>query len=175
MPACAPTHAKLLRHRRVRPRACVPMADAVGSLDRLGSALVDAFDPELYGLPWYASIDDRVVRAVRSNQAIGLVDAAVSHLGALGEAARQVRELVGPNGRTIPTPAEVEARSEMERIPVEITDALRAIGSPARGSPEPDAASPASAMPGGAGSGGSSKTRPWASLHRAGRTACPST
>src|SRR5437867_1715519 len=59
MPACAPTHAKLVRHRRVRPRACVPMADAVGSLDRLGSALVDAFDPEVYGLPWYASIDGR--------------------------------------------------------------------------------------------------------------------
>jgi hypothetical protein len=63
------------------------------------------------------------------NQAIGLVDAAVSHLGALGEAARQVRELVGPNGRTMPTPEEVEARSEMEHIHVEITDGLRAAGS----------------------------------------------
>jgi hypothetical protein len=104
-------------------------ADALDGLARLGAALADAFDPDVYGLPWYASIDDRVVRAVRSNQAIGLVDAAVSHLGALGEAARQVRELVGPNGRTMPTPVEVEARSEMERIHVEITDALRAAGS----------------------------------------------
>jgi hypothetical protein len=37
-----------------------------------------------------------------------------------------VRDLVGPNGRTMPLPNEVEARAELERIHVEITDALRA-------------------------------------------------
>jgi len=104
-------------------------ANGQDALNHLGGVLADAFDPAAYGLPWYASIEDRVVRAVRSNQAVGLVDAAVSHLGALGEAARQVRALVGPNGRTMPTPAEVEARAELERIDVEVTDALRAAGS----------------------------------------------
>jgi hypothetical protein len=103
--------------------------DADRALARLEAALVDAFDPGIYGLPWYVSIEDRVVRAVRSNQAIGLVDAAVSHVGALGESARQVRDLVGHNGRTMPLPNEVEARAELERIHVEITDALRAAGS----------------------------------------------
>src|SRR5690242_16599574 len=104
-------------------------AGAHEALARLAQNLADAFDPDAHGLPWYASIDDHVVCAVRSNQAIGLVDAAVSHLDALGEAARQVRDLVGPNGRTMPTPEELEARAEMERIHVEITDALRAAGS----------------------------------------------
>jgi hypothetical protein len=100
-----------------------------GGLPRLGALLDASFDPDQFGFPWYGRIEDRAVRAVRSNQAMSLVDAASAHAQALTEAARQVRDLVGPNGRTMPTPQEVEERRNLQRIQVEITDALRAAGS----------------------------------------------
>jgi hypothetical protein len=102
---------------------------AQARLSAVATSLGDAFDPESFGLPWYASIEDRAVRVVRSNQAIGLVEAARAHIDALIEAARQVRELVGPNGRVMPTPDEVDGLRTLSRIHVETTDALRAAGS----------------------------------------------
>src|SRR5690242_15262920 len=104
------------------------LAAARRCLTRLGDALDDAFDPDVYGLRWYGSIEDRVTRAVRSNQVIGLVEAAEAHLDALAIATAEVRGLVGPNGRTMPTPTEVDQRAELDRVYVETTDALRAAG-----------------------------------------------
>lgn len=99
------------------------------ALARLDRELVDAFEPELYGFPWYASIDDPATRGVRSNQAIILTDAAAAHLEALADAAEQLRDLVGPNGRVMPTSAEAEERRRFGRVQAEITDGLRAAGS----------------------------------------------
>jgi hypothetical protein len=63
------------------------------ALSGLGRDLAEAFDPSLYGFPWYTSIEEVAVRAVRSNQVIDLVDAAAAHLDAPLEAASHVREL----------------------------------------------------------------------------------
>jgi hypothetical protein len=76
-----------------------PEEQGKGSVGVLGESLSEAFDPDQYGFPWYRSFEDPEIRAVRSNQAIGLVDAAAAHLDALLDSASQVRELVGPNGR----------------------------------------------------------------------------
>ena len=105
------------------------IADGLQALAELERKLVDAFEPEIYGFPWYTSIEDAATRAVRSNQAITLTDAAVAHLEALADAADQLRELVGHNGRVMPTPAETEERRQLDRVQVEITDGLRAAGS----------------------------------------------
>lgn len=47
----------------------------------------------------------------------------------VGRRRQAVRLLVGPNGRTMPTPEDGPARQVTERIYVEITNALRAAGS----------------------------------------------
>ncbi len=53
------------------------------SIEALDAALTEAFDPSGFGFPWYRSIEDEEVRAVRSNQAIGLLDAASANIDAL--------------------------------------------------------------------------------------------
>jgi hypothetical protein len=99
------------------------------SLTQLDDALAEAFDREQHGFSWYASIQDPKVQVVRSNQLISLVDAADSHLDALGDAAQQLREVVGPNGLTMPAVDDADERAKHVRVSVEITDGLRAAGS----------------------------------------------
>jgi hypothetical protein len=99
------------------------------SLEALDAALTEAFDPDEFGFPWYESIEDVEVRGVRSNQLIGLRDAAAAHLQALQFAAEELRNLVGPNGRTMPAKTNPQEVRDHERIKIEITDCLRAAGS----------------------------------------------
>ncbi len=110
-------------------RRVTRLDDARAVLSELDDALAEAFGADHHGFPWYASIQDPKVQVVRSNQAIAVVDAAQAHLDALAEAARQLRKVVGPNGRTMPTPGDAVELAQHDQVWVEITDGLRAAGS----------------------------------------------
>lgn len=99
------------------------------ALTKLDAATSGAFDSEARGFAWFAAISDPAVRVVRSNQVIELIGTSRSHLDAVADAARAVAELVGPNGRVMPSVDDAEAIAEQDRVWVEITDGLRAAGS----------------------------------------------
>jgi len=94
-------------------------------LHDLAEDVNERFDPDAFGL-WYATIENRSIRIVRSNQVVDLIGTALNHMLAVQHGANRVHELVGPNGVAMPDPGAEDAHSS---ISTEIADALRAAGS----------------------------------------------
>jgi hypothetical protein len=81
------------------------------------------------GFAQLADLGDRRLRAVVSDHLIASIDGIEGNLREASEHASLLIELAGPNGRTMPDPAQPQEEQEMRAMDREFAGFLRAIGS----------------------------------------------
>jgi hypothetical protein len=114
----------------VDPEVAVHYGVDVAALNGLERRVVDDYDPRHWGLRRYAAISEVAERAVASDLLISLCEGAKTALLDLAIASTRYRELLGPNGRTMPGPdTTLEDRIELTQMESASTDCFRALGS----------------------------------------------
>jgi hypothetical protein len=99
-------------------------------LDALRASVIEDYLPDAWGLARFAGIADVTDRAVASDLVVSSLEGARTAVIDVGLRERHYRELLGPNGRTMPGPeTSVDEHVELLELDACVTDCMRAVGS----------------------------------------------